>query len=210
MDNEGLYLCSMATVLSMRALKCTAHLLSLLCLLRFIINACNKCVTLVWVIINMEWQSHVIFWLISCPLFVASSLRWDKNINVSLRVLCSAHLLRFNVLFVAWHMYGQDVSLMLVCLDFSAQDLLFVLHFFLPFLFFPFLIHLFFSWHFVYLELFFLFWVFLHQLALFMGSLFELPSLFLCSYGRLFLSLVGLPLCFFLHCSSVWLAWVCR
>ena len=36
----------------MGALKCTAHLLSLLCPLHFIINACIKCVTLTLIIIN--------------------------------------------------------------------------------------------------------------------------------------------------------------
>ena len=64
MDNECLYLCSTATVLSMRVLKRTTHLLLLLLPLHFIINACNKCVTLVWVVINMEWQSYLIIWLI--------------------------------------------------------------------------------------------------------------------------------------------------
>ena len=43
-----------ASVLSMGALKYTAHLLPLLRPLLFIINACNKCVTLVLVVIDME------------------------------------------------------------------------------------------------------------------------------------------------------------
>ena len=51
-------------VLSMRALKHTAHLLLLLRPLHFIIDARNKCVMLIWVVINMEWQSYGIFWLI--------------------------------------------------------------------------------------------------------------------------------------------------
>ena len=39
-------------MLSIGALKCTTHLLPLLCLLRFIINACNKYVTLTLIVIN--------------------------------------------------------------------------------------------------------------------------------------------------------------
>ena len=42
----------MAIMLSMGALKCTAHLLPLLRPLRFIVNAYNKCVTLALIIIN--------------------------------------------------------------------------------------------------------------------------------------------------------------
>ena len=41
-----------ASMLSMRALRCIAHLLPLLRSLHFIINACNKCVTLALIIIN--------------------------------------------------------------------------------------------------------------------------------------------------------------
>ena len=52
MNNECLYLCSTASTLSMGALKCTAHLLPLLYLLRFIINAHNKCVMLALIVIN--------------------------------------------------------------------------------------------------------------------------------------------------------------
>ena len=64
MDNESQHLWAIASMSSMGALKHIAHLLPLLHPLHFIINACYKCVTLVWVIIYMEWQSHVIFWLI--------------------------------------------------------------------------------------------------------------------------------------------------
>ena len=39
-------------MLSMRALKCTTHLLPLFRPLRFIINACNKYVTLALIVIN--------------------------------------------------------------------------------------------------------------------------------------------------------------
>ena len=72
----------------MEALKYTAHLLLLLHLLHFIINACNKCVTFIWVVINMEWQSHVIFDSSVAPLFVFSSLRRDRNKIVSRFVSC--------------------------------------------------------------------------------------------------------------------------
>ena len=52
MDNESQPLRAMVSTLSMGALKCIAHLLPLLHLLRFVINACNKCVTLALVVIN--------------------------------------------------------------------------------------------------------------------------------------------------------------
>ena len=52
MDNECLYLCPTVSMLSMGALKCTAHWLSLLHPLRFIINAHNKCVMLALIVIN--------------------------------------------------------------------------------------------------------------------------------------------------------------
>ena len=42
----------MASMLSMGALKGTVHLLSLLRPLRFVINVCNKCVTLTVIVIN--------------------------------------------------------------------------------------------------------------------------------------------------------------
>ena len=54
MGNESQYLWATAGVSSMGALKYTAHLLSLLYSLLFIINARNKCVTLVQVVIDME------------------------------------------------------------------------------------------------------------------------------------------------------------
>ena len=52
MDNECLYLCSKASTSSMGALKCTAHLLPLLCPLCFIINAHNKCVMFTLIVIS--------------------------------------------------------------------------------------------------------------------------------------------------------------
>ena len=61
MNNECLYLCSTASTLSMGALKCTAHLLPLLFLLRFIINAHNKCVTLALIVINENDNPMFIF-----------------------------------------------------------------------------------------------------------------------------------------------------
>ena len=45
----------------MGALKCTTHLLPLLRLLRFIINACNKCVTPTLVIINGNDDPRLFF-----------------------------------------------------------------------------------------------------------------------------------------------------
>ena len=52
MDSESLYLCTTASALLMEVLMCIAHLLLLLSPLRFIINACNKCVTLALIAIN--------------------------------------------------------------------------------------------------------------------------------------------------------------
>ena len=52
MDNECLYLCPMASMLSMGALKCTVNWLSLLHPLLFIINVCDKCVMLALIVIN--------------------------------------------------------------------------------------------------------------------------------------------------------------
>ena len=52
MDNESQPLRATTSMLSMGALKCIAHLLLLLHLLRFVINACNKCVMLPLVVIN--------------------------------------------------------------------------------------------------------------------------------------------------------------
>ena len=61
MDNESRHLWATASMSSMGALKYIAHLLLLLRLLHFIINVRNKCVTLVQVVIDMEWRSYVIF-----------------------------------------------------------------------------------------------------------------------------------------------------
>ena len=52
MDNESQPLRATTSMLSMGALKCIAQLLLLLHLLRFVINACNKCVMLPLVVIN--------------------------------------------------------------------------------------------------------------------------------------------------------------
>ena len=52
MDNESQPLRATASTLSMGALKCTTNLLSLFRLLCFVINVCNKCVTLPLVTIN--------------------------------------------------------------------------------------------------------------------------------------------------------------
>ena len=52
MDNESQPLRATTSMLSMGALKSIAHLLLLLHLLRFVINACNKCVMLPLVVIN--------------------------------------------------------------------------------------------------------------------------------------------------------------
>ena len=74
MDNECLYLCSTVSMLSMGALKCTAHLLPLLRPLSFIINARNKCVTLAWIVINGNDDLVSFFDLSAAPLFISSSM----------------------------------------------------------------------------------------------------------------------------------------
>ena len=51
MVNEFLHLYPTTSVLPMGALMCIAHLLLLLHSLLLVINARNKCVTLVWIII---------------------------------------------------------------------------------------------------------------------------------------------------------------
>ena len=61
MDNECLYLCLTASMLSMEALKYTTNLLLLLRPLRFIINVSNKCVTLALIIINRNEDPIFIF-----------------------------------------------------------------------------------------------------------------------------------------------------
>ena len=210
MDNECLYLCSTASTLSMGDLKCITYLLLLLCLLRFIINAHNKCVTLALIVINGNDDPRLFFWLISCPLLVFLSLRRDKNITVCRfvfrvrRIYCELmfRLLR-DTCTIRMSPSCQFISIFL-------HDLLFIL-FFPSLSFFPFSFH-FFSLHAISFA-----WSsfsssesFLINSFLFLVSLFELPFLFLCSCGRSFLSLVGLPFYFFLFCSSMWSAWVCR
>ena len=61
MDSESLYLCTTAIALPMGVLMCMAHLLSLLRPLRFIINACNKCVTLTLIVINGNDDPRLFF-----------------------------------------------------------------------------------------------------------------------------------------------------
>ena len=190
MDNECLYLCSTASTLSMGALKCTAYLLLLLCLLRFIINACNKCVTLALIVINGNDDPRLFFWLISCPLFVFLSLRRDKNITVYRFVFCVRRIyceLMFRLLCDTC-MVRMSPSCQFILI--FLHDLLFILFFSLP---------LFFS---IFISFFFSLRVvsfaqssssssksFLISSFLFLVSLFELPFLFLCSCGRSFLSL---------------------
>ena len=82
MDNEFLHLCSMASTLSMGALRCTAHLLLLLYPLRLIINACNKCVTLIFLVIMENEDSGSFYDSSAAPLFVSSSVGQYKNITV--------------------------------------------------------------------------------------------------------------------------------
>ena len=53
MDNEFWHLWATASMSWMGALNYTTHLLSLLRPLFFIINACNKCIMLVWIVIDM-------------------------------------------------------------------------------------------------------------------------------------------------------------
>ena len=135
MDNECLYLCSTASTLSMGALKCTAYLVLLLCLLRFIINARNKCVTLALIVINGNDDPRLFFWLISCPLFIFLSLRQDKNITVYRfvfrvrRIYCELmfRLLR-DTCTIRMSPSCQFISIFL-------HDLLFILFFSLPFFF---------------------------------------------------------------------------
>ena len=75
-------------MLSMGALKCTTHLLPLLRLLRFIINACNKCVTPTLVIINGNDDPRLFLDSLAVPLFISSSMGQDKNIVVRHFVFC--------------------------------------------------------------------------------------------------------------------------
>ena len=76
MDNECLYLCSTASTLSMGALKCTTHLLPLLC---FIINACNKCVTSDLVVFIGNDDLSLFSNSSATPLFISSSIGRGKN-----------------------------------------------------------------------------------------------------------------------------------
>ena len=64
----------MASVLPMGVLMCIAHLLPLLRLLHFIINACNKCVTLTLIIINGNDNPRLFYDSSVAPLFVSLSM----------------------------------------------------------------------------------------------------------------------------------------
>ena len=79
MVKESLYLCSMTSALPMGALMCIVHLLPLLHLLFFVINAHNKCVTLAWVIIMENDDSSYFSTHQLPPLFVSSSVGQDKS-----------------------------------------------------------------------------------------------------------------------------------
>ena len=101
MDNEFWHLWATASVSWMGSLKYTAHLLPSLCPLLVFINACNKCVTLVGIVIDMKWWSRVIFDSLAAPLFVSLSLGWGKNIFIC----------RF--VFRVWRIYCKMTSCLL-------------------------------------------------------------------------------------------------
>ena len=82
MDNEFMYLCSTTNTLSMGALNCIAHLLPLLRPLRFIINACNKCVTSNLVVIIGNDVPSLFSDSLAAPLFISLSMGRGKNITV--------------------------------------------------------------------------------------------------------------------------------
>ena len=85
MDNECLYLCSKASTLSMKALKCTAHLLPLIRLLRFIINVCNKFVTLALIVINRNDDFKFFFLLTTNQISIQTqSYSFTKECNTLL------------------------------------------------------------------------------------------------------------------------------
>ena len=88
MDNECLYLCSMASVLSMGALNYTVYLLPLLRPFRFDTNARNKCVTLDFVVINENDDPRLFSNSSTVPLFISSSIGQGKNIVVHHFVFC--------------------------------------------------------------------------------------------------------------------------
>ena len=142
------------------------------------------------------------FRLISCsPVCVLIFKMRQEHIHPSLHVPCLAHLLRNDVLFAAHHMYDLDVLVVpifprtipthLVSFpSFSFQSLF-------SFLFFP--------WHFIYFGVLLNFPRFLSIfLVSFSYSSFPLLLFFL---GRLFFSMVRLPLHFFFLCSILWSAW---
>ena len=184
MVNEFPHLCPTASVLPMGALMCTTHLLPLFRPLLLVINARNKCVTLVWIVI-MENNDSSYFSTHQLP--PCSSLHlWDKIRTqfLLLHLSCLMHLLRVDVSSTAWHMYGQDVPVVSVFLNVSAHDLPFILCF--PFLFFSFSLH--FPFFFMALCLL---GVFLPPRAFFLPFSFsgKFPMLFTLHfrfYGRLF------------------------
>ena len=102
----------------MGALRYIAHLLPLLRLLRFIINARNRSVTLVGSSLALNDYSTFIFWLISYPPIHALvfETRQEQN-RLSLRVPISTHLLRDDILSAMCHVYGQDVLVVSIFLS---------------------------------------------------------------------------------------------
>ena len=100
----------MASTLSMGALKCTAHLLPLLYLLRFIINAHNKCVMLALIVINENDNPMFIFWLISYPCLY--SCLWDE-IRTKLFV---ASCFVFSAFIANWRLVRRAPRVQLGCL----------------------------------------------------------------------------------------------
>ena len=143
MDNECLYLCSTASTLSMGALKCTAYLLLLLCLLRFIINARNKCVALALIVINGNDDPRLFFWLISCPLFVFLSLRRDKNITVYRFVFCVRRIY-CELMFRLLRDTCRSGCLLHVSSSWFSCTIFYLFYFFPSLYFFPFSFHFFF------------------------------------------------------------------
>ena len=209
MDNEFWHLWATASVSWMGALKCTTHLLPLLYPLVFIINACNKCVMLVWVVIGMEWRSCVIFDSSIAPIFASSLLRWSESKIIYCFVFRVRHIYcgMTSCLPCATCMARMPLS----C-QFSLVFLRMISHSFCAFPSFSFLFLFSFLlplWHFICIGVLFLLDLSSFPLC-FSSKFFVLPSLLLFFYGRLLFSLVGLPLSFFFLCSVVWLSWDCR
>ena len=120
----------------MGALRYIAHLLPLLRLLRFIINARNRCVTLVGSSLALNDCSTFIFWLISYPPYSCSRV-WDEARTKSSIASCSD----FDTFIARWHPIcyvphvrsgcPRRVSFsQFVFLGFPAHNLLFICAFF--------------------------------------------------------------------------------